>query len=66
MITHTPPTAPRLLFVVALQLLGFPVQLIGLLALPYLGIRWYVDGQDAGKDLEEYAVSNFCVLIVHG
>lgn len=40
-----------------LQLLGFPVQLVGLLALPYLGIRWFVDGQDAGKDIEEYAVS---------
>lgn len=40
-----------------MQLLGFPVQLIGLLALPYLGVRWFVDGEDAGKDIEEYAVS---------
>lgn len=42
---------------VGVQVLGFPIQLLGLLALPYLGIRWYVDGQDAGKDIEEYAVS---------
>lgn len=34
-------------------LLGFPVQLVGLLALPYLGVRWFVDGQSAGKDIEE-------------
>eukprot|EP00878_Enallax_costatus_P019348 GHUV01020411.1.p1 GENE.GHUV01020411.1~~GHUV01020411.1.p1 ORF type:complete len:151 (+),score=32.72 GHUV01020411.1:69-521(+) len=36
-------------------LLGFPVQLVGLLALPYLSVRWFVDGEDAGKDIEEYA-----------
>lgn len=39
------------------QILGFPVQLIGLLALPYLGVRWFVDGQSAGKDIEEAVVS---------
>eukprot|EP00775_Hariotina_reticulata_P005588 gene5588-5826_t len=34
-------------------LLGFPVQLLGLLALPYLGVRWVVDGKDASKDIED-------------
>jgi hypothetical protein len=41
-----------------LQLLGFPVQLVGLLALPYLGVRWFVDGQSAGKDIEEAVVGD--------
>ncbi|KAF6261659.1 hypothetical protein COO60DRAFT_1500622 [Scenedesmus sp. NREL 46B-D3] len=35
--------------------LGFPVQLVGLLALPYLGVRWLVDGNDASKDIEAAA-----------
>ena len=26
-----------------IQLLGFPIQLLGLLTLPYLGVRYYVD-----------------------
>jgi hypothetical protein len=39
------------------QILGFPVQLVGLLALPYLGVRWFVDGKSAGKDIEEAVVS---------
>ena len=26
-----------------MQLLGFPIQLLGLLTLPYLGVRYYVD-----------------------
>lgn len=38
------------------QVLGFPVQLVGLLALPYLGVRWLVDGNDASKDIEAAAV----------
>lgn len=38
------------------QVLGFPVQLVGLLTLPYLIVRWYVDGKDASKDIEEAAV----------
>ena len=41
----------------AVQILGFPVQLVGLLTLPYLGVRWFVDGQSAGKDIEEAVVS---------
>ncbi len=40
-----------------MQILGFPVQLVGLLTLPYLGVRWFVDGQSAGKDIEEAVVS---------
>jgi hypothetical protein len=36
--------------------LGFPVQLVGLLTLPYLGVRWFVDGNDASKDIEAAAV----------
>ena len=36
------------------QLLGFPVQLLGLLALPYLGLRYLVDGGDVTKDVETY------------
>lgn len=35
--------------------LGFPVQLVGLLTLPYLGVRWFVDGGDASKDIEAAA-----------
>eukprot|EP00882_Tetradesmus_deserticola_P001354 GHRQ01001466.1.p2 GENE.GHRQ01001466.1~~GHRQ01001466.1.p2 ORF type:complete len:143 (+),score=42.68 GHRQ01001466.1:2131-2559(+) len=35
--------------------LGFPVQLVGLLTLPYLGVRWLVDGKDASGDLEAAA-----------
>ncbi|WIA11371.1 hypothetical protein OEZ85_011492 [Tetradesmus obliquus] len=37
--------------------LGFPVQLVGLLTLPYLAVRWYVDGNDASKDIEAAAGS---------
>lgn len=39
------------------QILGFPVQLVGLLTLPYLGVRWFVDGKSAGKDVEDAVVS---------
>ena len=43
----------RLIHLPALDiLLGFPVQLLGLLALPYLGIRYLVDNKDVGQDLE--------------
>lgn len=35
-------------------LLGFPIQLLGLLMLPYLGIRYLVDGGDVAKDVETY------------
>lgn len=38
-------------------LVGFPVQLVGLLALPVLGVRYLVDGGDFGKDLETAASS---------
>lgn len=34
-------------------LVGFPIQLVGFFTLPYLGVRWFVDGKDAGKDIEE-------------
>lgn len=43
-------------------MLGFPVQLVGLLTLPYLVVRWYVDGNDAAKDLEDAAVSGIITL----
>ncbi|GAB4820684.1 hypothetical protein N2152v2_007730 [Parachlorella kessleri] len=33
-------------------LLGFPIQLVGLLALPYLGIKYYVEGEDPKRDAE--------------
>jgi hypothetical protein len=36
------------------QLLGFPIQLVGLLALPYFGLRYFVDGVDFSKDLDTY------------
>ncbi|GBF87293.1 tRNA-dihydrouridine synthase [Raphidocelis subcapitata] len=36
-------------------LLGFPIQLLGLLALPYLGVRYLIDGGDVSKDAEAYA-----------
>jgi hypothetical protein len=29
---------------------------VGLLSLPVLGVRWFVDGEDAGKDIEAAAV----------
>lgn len=34
-------------------LLGFPIQLVGLLALPVLGLRYFVDGKDYSKDLSD-------------
>jgi hypothetical protein len=49
--------------------LGFPVQLVGLLTLPYLVVRWYVDGNDASKDIEAAAVSGtvlFCCYVCVG
>ena len=42
---YPPPRVPA-------QLLGFPIQLIGLLALPYLGIKYYVEGEDPKRDAE--------------
>lgn len=49
-------TAEWLIHLPALNvLLGFPVQLLGLLVMPYLGVRWFVDGQSAGKDIEDAA-----------
>lgn len=33
-------------------LLGFPIQLLGLLSLPYLGIRYFIDREDATRDAE--------------
>lgn len=51
-------TAEWLIHLPALDvILGFPVQLVGLLALPYLCVRWFVDGVSAGKDIED-AVGN--------
>lgn len=49
-------TAPIVVCLSHPQLLGFPVQLLGLLVMPYLGVRWFVDGQSAGKDIEDAAV----------
>lgn len=46
--------------VLPLQLLGFPVQLIGVLSLPVLGMRYLVDKEDIGKDVEKYSVSGVC------
>jgi hypothetical protein len=46
----------RLIHLPALNvLLGFPIQLLGLLALPYLGVRYLIDGGDVSKDAEAYA-----------
>lgn len=42
-----------------MQILGFPVQLVGLLTLPYLIVRWTLDGQSAGKDIEGAVVSHW-------
>jgi hypothetical protein len=55
-LSTTSITSSRL-FLRFLQILGFPVQLVGLVTLPYLGVRWFVDGQSAGKDIEEAVVS---------
>lgn len=41
-------------------LLGFPIQLLGLVMLPYLGVRWFVDGKKASADIGDatgYVVS---------
>lgn len=38
------------------QLLGFPIQLLGLVMLPYLVVRYYVDGADLAKDAGEAVV----------
>eukprot|EP00882_Tetradesmus_deserticola_P020496 GHRQ01022144.1.p4 GENE.GHRQ01022144.1~~GHRQ01022144.1.p4 ORF type:complete len:102 (-),score=25.41 GHRQ01022144.1:350-655(-) len=46
------------------QVLGFPVQLVGLLTLPYLGVRWLVDGKDASGDLEAAAVRRVLVSVL--
>lgn len=48
------------------QLLGFPIQLLGLLTLPYLGVRYYVD--KTGKPADDFnsaAVSHLpaCALL---
>ena len=34
-------------------ILGFPVQLLGLLMLPYLGVRYLVDNESPSKDVGE-------------
>lgn len=34
-------------------LLGFPIQLLGLAVLPVLGVRYFVDNKDVGKDVED-------------
>lgn len=48
-------TAEWLIHLPALDvLLGFPVQLIGLLLLPYFGLRYFVDGGSVTKDIENY------------
>ena len=38
------------------QLLGFPIQLLGLVMLPYLGVRWFVDGKKASADIGDATV----------
>lgn len=40
-----------------LQLLGFPIQLFGLLLLPYLGVKYLDLGDDYSKDFKTVAVS---------
>ena len=37
-------------------MLGFPIQLLGLIMLPYLVVRYYVDGADLAKDAGEAVV----------
>ena len=39
-----------------MQLLGFPIQLVGLLSLPYLGVRYLADGKDFQDDFKTAAV----------
>lgn len=38
------------------QLLGFPIQMLGLFMLPYLGVRYGVEGKDFVKDASEAVV----------
>ncbi len=40
-----------------MQLLGFPIQLVGLLSLPYLGVRYLAEGADFQSDIKTAAVS---------
>jgi hypothetical protein len=42
----------------AVQLLGFPVQLLGLFTIPLLVVRWGMDGVKPGDDMEKYTVSS--------
>lgn len=39
------------------QLLGFPIQVVGVVMTPVLAVRYLVDKKDAGKDLVELVVS---------
>ena len=39
------------------QLLGFPIQVLGLLVLPWLGVRYLVDKKDFGSEVSSTAVS---------
>jgi hypothetical protein len=41
------------------QLLGFPVQLIGVLSLPYLYVKYAVEGDSVVDDIGNAAVSYF-------
>lgn len=47
-----------------LQLLGFPIQLLGLIMLPYLVVRYYVDGADLAKDAGEAVVRSGLTSLV--
>lgn len=45
--------------VVALQILGFPVQLIGVAALPYFYVKYVIEGDSLVDDVGAAAVSPY-------
>lgn len=47
-----------------LQLLGFPIQLVGLLSLPYLGVRYLAEGENFQQDAKAAAVSTPCLPLL--
>jgi hypothetical protein len=45
-------------------LLGFPIQLVGVLLLPYLGVKYLVNGDDILADTGKAVVRIFCLHLL--
>ena len=46
-----------------MQLLGFPIQLVGLISLPVLGVRYLAEGENFQQDAKAAAVGFFSKLV---